>query len=213
VSVLVFDTVAIQIHSLRADLLARAGTRRRLDMPAPVVASGHQSRLVCGYLLWWVLHANPAGTFAGRTRWLRLLPGPLLLRTLFAVGYEGLVYLKDGAVIGHVFFQRRGAAVHGFSTAVSAPFEGAGYSVIIMLDYLTYASQMTGVAAARVGRGQTNVTRRFLQRLKKHEREFGWRVHPDGWVTFHQNGRREFVTGSDTRVCDQPISREASTSG
>jgi hypothetical protein len=80
VSALAFDIVAIQIHSLRADLLARAGTRRRLDMSAPVVASAHQSRLVSGYLLWWVLHANPVGTLAARTRWLRLLPGPLLIR-------------------------------------------------------------------------------------------------------------------------------------
>jgi hypothetical protein len=86
-----------------------------------------------------------------------------------------------------VFFQRRGAAVHGFSTAVSAPFDGYGYSVVIMLDYVAYASQLPGVERARVGRGQNNVTQRFLQRLKKYERHLAWHVAPDGWVTFRQN--------------------------
>ena len=93
---------------------------------------------------------------------------------------------EDGRVIGHVFFQRRGAAVYGFSTAVNASFDGHGYSVAIVLNYVTYASQMPGVVRARVGRGQNSVTKRFLQRLKKHERQLSWRVDPDGWVTFRR---------------------------
>ena len=41
-----------------------------------------------------------------------------LKRLLSALGYDGLLYFDGGAVIGHVFFQRRGRNVHGFSTAV-----------------------------------------------------------------------------------------------
>jgi hypothetical protein len=184
---LAVETVATHLQSLRDSFLARAGSRRELEMPSPIVTSANQTPVICDYVLWWVLHANPAGTFTARTRWLRFLPGPFLLRTLFKVGYDGLVCVHDDRVIGHVFFQRRGSAVHGFSTAVTAPFDRSGYSVVIMLDYLAYASQLPGVVCARVGRGQTNVTRRFLERLKTYERQFGWRVEPDGWVTFRQH--------------------------
>jgi hypothetical protein len=184
---LAVETVSTHLQSLREDFLARANSRRGLEMPSPVLASANQTRVVCDYLLWWVMHPNPAGTFAERTRWLRLLPGPFLLRTLFKVGYDGLVYVDRDRVIGHVFFHRRGSVVHGFSTAVGEPFDGSGYSVVIILDFLTYVSQLPGIVRARVGRGHTNVTRRFLQRLKAHERQFGWRVEPDGWVTFRQH--------------------------
>jgi hypothetical protein len=154
-------------------------------MPSPVLASTHQTRAVRDYLIWWITHPNPTGTFAARTRWLRWLPAPWLLRAMFALGYDGLVYLRNEQVIGHVFFQRRGAHVHGFSTAVSEPFVGYGYSVVILTDYVAYASQLPGVDRARVGRGQNNVTYRFLQRLKKYEHQLAWHVGQDGWVTFH----------------------------
>ncbi len=169
------------------DVLARASRIGSLELPEPVLASAHQTRVVRDYLMWWITHPDPAGTFAARTRWLRWLPARWLLRAMFALGYDGLLYLKGGRVIGHVFFQRRGLAVHGFSTAVSAPFDGYGYSVAIVLDYVAYASQMPGVVRARVGRGQNSVTKRFLQRLKKHERQLSWRVDPDGWVAFHRD--------------------------
>ena len=163
---------------------ARTPAGASMELPPPVVAGATETRGVREYLVWWITHPNPAGIFASKTRWLRWLPGPWLLRVMFALGYDGLLYLKDGHVVGHVFFQCRGADVHGFSTAVSAPFDGHGYSAVILLDYVTHASRMPGVIRARVGRGENNVTRRFLQRLKKHEAHFGWHVDPDGWVTF-----------------------------
>jgi len=182
-----FEVVLADTREVLRDVIARTSRRGPLEIPAPVVASEHQDRVVRDYLTWWITHANPAGAFAARTRWLRWLPAPWLLRTLFALGYDGLLYVKDECVIGHVFFQRRGATVHGFSTAVSRPFDGYGYSVVIMLDFVAYASQLPGVARARVGRGQNNVTHRFLQRLKKYEQHLAWHVSPEGWVTFRQN--------------------------
>ena len=57
-----------------------------------------------------------------------------------------------------------------------------GYSVVMMMDYVTYALRLAGVARVRVGTGRNNVTRRFLERIKKHEAVLGWRVGEDGWV-------------------------------
>jgi hypothetical protein len=170
------------------DLFARvrAGRKGSLELPAPVMVSQDRTRVARDYLVWWIRHPDPSGMFAARTRRLRWLPSPLLLRLLFARGYDGLLYVKDGAVVGHLFFQRRGSDLHGFSTAVSEPFAGAGYSVRIMLDFVAYASQVPGIVRARVGRGQNNTTRRFLQRLSKYEDRLAWRVGADGWVTFRE---------------------------
>src|SRR5262249_22755740 len=190
-----FPPVVARTRGILHDVFARASRKGSLQLPMPVLASRHSTRVVREYLTWWITHPNPAGMFAARTRWLRWLPRPLLVRTLFALGYDGLVYLKDDVVIGHIFFQRHGRALHGFSTGVSEPFAGRGHSVMIMLDYVAYASQVRGIGRARVGRGQNNVTQRFLVRLKEYERQLGWHVDLDGWVTF-----REPASASHERV-------------
>ena len=169
---------------LRRELLSIVERRSHVALPDPVLARTHRTGAVDDYLAWWATHPNPSGAFAARTRWLRRLPRGWLVRAMFALGYDGLIYLDGGAVVGHVFFQRRGPELHAFSTAVGPPFEGAGYSVVMLLDFVTHASQAPGVQRARVGRGQNNVTRRFLQRLKAHETALGWRVSLDGWVLF-----------------------------
>src|SRR4030095_15458637 len=112
------------------------------------------------------------------------VPSTIRVRSLFALGYDGLIYVKNGAIMGHVFYQRHGSSIHGFSTAISEPFAGKGYSVAVLLDFVAHAHNTPGVARARVGAGQNNVTRRFLERIKKHESPLGWQVSLDGWVTF-----------------------------
>ena len=179
-----FDLGQASSSGLRRDLLSTIARRSPRPLPAPVLATRHQTAAVRDYLAWWATHPNPSGTFAARTRWLRRLPSAWLVKTMFALGYDGLIYLDGEAPVGHTFFQRRGAELHGFSTAVSPPFEGAGYSVVMQLDFVTYASTCPGIVRARVGRGTNNVTQRFRTRLKAHERELGWTVEADGFVRF-----------------------------
>jgi hypothetical protein len=169
---------------LRPRVLSSAINQLASDIPAPLLASLHSTPAVRQYLLWWIAHPDPAGRFAAHTRLLRCLPAAVRVRALFALGYDGLVYLKDGAVMGHVFFQRHGRMLHGFSTAVSDPFDGRGYSVVMMLDFVAHAHNTPGVTGVRIGAGQNNVTRRFLERIIKHGDQFGWRVSLDGWVMF-----------------------------
>jgi hypothetical protein len=183
-AVAAFDPARTASADLRRQLLSTIARRRPQALPAPVLASAHRTAAVRDYLAWWATHANPTGTFAARTRWLRALPGGWIVKAMFALGYDGLIYLDDGAVVGHVFFQRRGAELHGFSIAVSPPLDGGGYSVVMVLDYVTYASRCPGIVRARVGRGQNNVTQRFLRRLQAQERALGWAVDLDGWIRF-----------------------------
>lgn len=157
------------------------------DLPVPSLVSTHlrfSTRTVRDYVLWWVTHPDPRSRFAARTRWLHWLPRGLIMRAIMGLGYDGLVYPQRDAVLGHAFYQRRGNALYGFSTAVDESLDGHGYSVVMMLDYLAFASQTPNITKARVGRGQNNVTRRLLARIKKHEGQLGWHVSEDGWVTF-----------------------------
>jgi len=165
-------------------------------LPYPVLVSTHP--LVCrDYVCWWIANANPSGRFAAKTRWLRRLPAPLLLRILLALGYDGLVYITEAGIMGHVFFQHRGAAVHGFSAAVSEGFDGRGYSVVMLLDYVAYAFRNPGVVKARIGTGRNKISRRLLARIKEQEGRLGWQVTPDGWVRFDADSRRRDRSAED----------------
>ena len=74
---------------------------------------------------------------------------------MFALRYDGLIYVDAGAVAGHVFFQRRGPELHAFSTAVGSPFDRGGYSVVMLLDFVAYASQVPGVRRAASAAART----------------------------------------------------------
>jgi hypothetical protein len=155
-------------------------------VPPARLVSAHagSSGPVRDYALWWIGHPSPGSTFESRTWWLRRLPARCVLSALTALKYDGLVYLHNDTIVGHVFFQQHGSALHGFSTAVHDGFEGGGHSVVMILDFVAYAACTPGITAARVGTGQNNTTRRLLSRLQRHADALGWGVNEDGWVTF-----------------------------
>jgi hypothetical protein len=159
-------------------------------VPPPRLVSAHAGSRgpVRDYVLWWIGHPSPGSTFDSRTWWRRRLPAPCVLWALTALNYDGLVYLDNDTIVGHVFFQRHGSALHGFSTAVHDGFEGGGHSVVMMMDFVAYAACTPGITEARVGTGQNNTTRRLLSRLQRHADALGWGVNEDGWVTFLPTG-------------------------
>jgi len=155
------------------------------SVPAPVLASAHhKTPAVQRYLAWWIDHPDPTGRFAAKMRWLRWLPSSLLVRILFALGYDGLIFMNGDTVVGHIFYQRRSCEIHGFSVFVAKEFEGVGYGVVMAFDYVAFAARATRVKKARMGGGKNRVNRRLQQLLRNHETKLGWRVDEDGWVTF-----------------------------
>ena len=108
---------------LRSQALSPAIRRLAAEVPQPVLVREHLTPVVADYLSWWIQNADPAGAFSARARWLRHLPATWCFRLLSALGYDGLLYFDGGAVIGHVFFQRRGRTCTGSrprSTSASA---------------------------------------------------------------------------------------------
>lgn len=169
-----------------ADRLLPHGELGLRDLPAPssVRVQLSRSRMVRDYVVGFARHPDAGGSFEARTRWMRWLPGPLLVRMLTALGYDGLVYVRGGTVIGHVFYQRHGDTLHAVSTAVDEAFEGRRYWRVMVLDYVAYAAQRPDIVGTRLGRKRNALARPLLRRLKDHEEQLGWRVHPDGWVRF-----------------------------
>jgi hypothetical protein len=164
--------------------LERNGLAAEVPTPRLVSASARSSGDIRNYVSWWAHHPSPGSTFESRTWWRRAMPSALVVRALTALRYDGLIYVTNGTVVGHVFFQKHQSALHGFSTAVHDGFEGGGHSVVMMLDFVAYAAGTPGITAARVGKGENNTTRRLLSRLRAHAETLDWRVEADGWVTF-----------------------------
>ena len=151
-------------------------------LPAPELASEDSTSMVRDYLRQWIADANPAGRFHAQTRWLQWVPPSLWVRTLFALGYDGLIYINDGVAFGHVYFQRHGSSMHVFSAAVTEPLRGKGYSIPMLLDSVAYAHTMPGISGVKVGTGQNN--RRLFDCLTTYGDQLGWQVRPDRWVEF-----------------------------
>jgi hypothetical protein len=157
------------------------------DVPAPCLAGTYAERTdhrLWHYVMRWITAPDPGSAFEARTLLLRGLSGVQLYRAIRDLGYEGLIFATAETVLGHVFFQRQGNALHAFSAAVAGPFNGKGYSTFMICDYLAYAAQSSGIAKARIGRGRNNLTRRILARINNHKQALGWHVADDGWVTF-----------------------------
>lgn len=174
----------VRAYWLELAVLPPAIARLADEVPVPLLASESHKRAVREYLEWWTGHANPTGRFAMRTRWLARLPSAIRIRLLFALGYDGLVYLDRDSPVGHIFFQRHGSTLHGFAVGVTDSLEGRGYAVPMTFDFVSYGATLPDITAVRVGRGQNPVTRRFLHRLRNYEHAFGWHVGEDGWVRF-----------------------------
>ena len=157
---------------------------RASELPSPLVVSANLTPRIRDYLVWWIRHPDPTGAFAAKTRWRRLLPGGLAMRALLALGYDGVVYQNDTMVIGHIFFQRRGADAHIFSAGVAERYEGRKYALVMLLDCIAYTATVPVISRVRVGRAANQLTRHGLQLVAERADRVGWRVSPDGWVTF-----------------------------
>lgn len=155
-------------------------------LPHPVPLRSHLSDEVRRYVARFIENPISGGRFARKTRWLRRVPRAIAIRVLFALGYDGLLYLANGSVAGHVFFQRHGATLHAFSGALENDFAGHGRSLVFMLDFVAHAASLRGVRQARVGTGSNVFSRRLIETLSANQQRLGWSVTADGWVTFQR---------------------------
>jgi hypothetical protein len=157
--------------------------------PLPSLASAllsdpeHADR-IRSYLAWWMRHPDDGSNFAEQVSPFREMPDELVISSLAARGYEGLVYLCEGEIRAHVFFQDHGTDLCAFSVAIAPAHRGGSLGVSVLLDFVAYAAQLPAVRRARIGTGQNHIARAVLEAVGARAAGLAWRVGGDGWIDF-----------------------------
>lgn len=77
-----------------------------------------------------------------------------LVNALLSSGRDGLLYLAEGIVAAHIFFQRKPKdGLHLFSLCVHKPWGGRGMTYDLVRDFLDFARSL-GEPRVRLSRGR-----------------------------------------------------------
>ena len=156
--------------------------------PAPHLASAmiaHDPQGVAiAHIAWWSRHADAGSNFVRATRDLADGPDALRVARLIARGYDGLLYLQDGAIAGHFFFQRHGDEMHAFAGWSDESLRASGLIANAALDFIAYASVAEGVVRVRVGTGAHPIAHRLLAPVASVAARLGWRLREGCWLDF-----------------------------
>lgn len=148
---------------------------------------------VRNYVIHWIRHPDHGSTFERKTRWFRwcvlpLLPQRFVLWYMLRQHYNGLLFEHThvGGIVVHVFFQRRGDALHMFSVSTNPEYRGRRYALQALVYFITYAYGIGGITRVRLGAGGHEAVVAIVDKLgrKLIDLPFAVRVTPDGWVHF-----------------------------
>lgn len=104
------------------------------------------------YVVGRIKHPHPGSKFAQRTRYVRWLPGLVLVPLMMHKGYDGWVF-RDEEIFGEVFFEQRDCDLHIFSLAHSRD-EGRGLgTAMIRAAFLEVIETMRDVSRIRLSAG------------------------------------------------------------
>ena len=148
------------------------------------MADGEHMAAAFQHVAWWSRHPDAGSAFERAIDGLPDTSDASRVATLRALGYDGLLYRQHNKVIGHVFFQRHGSALHGFSCWADETLRGRVFFRVAVMDFLAHASQCPGIVRARAGGGHYPITTLVLTRLRRVADTLGWRLSDDGWVDF-----------------------------
>ncbi len=151
-------------------------------------AAHRLSTPVFAHIAHWIRNPDPGSQFDQKTKWFRWLPMPIVIKILFGVGYEGLVFVdRSNTVIGHVFFQRHDDALKAFHWYIKEEERGIGHMQMITNAFFDHARSTPGISQVRIGAGGND----RIARLWNHIRE--GKIVPDcgikagheiGWLYF-----------------------------
>ena len=159
--------------------------------PAPHLASAmltHDVRAVA-HIAWWSRHADPESNFERANRDLADGPDAVRVAALIDRGYDGLLYLQDGAIVGHLFFQHHGDEMHAFAAWTDERFRHKRFKhnkllATAVIDFIGYAYAVPGVVRVRLGAADNAVGENLLARVQPAAAQLGWRVREGCWLDF-----------------------------
>jgi hypothetical protein len=153
-------------------------------LASAMIAQGEHAATVIAHIGWWSRHPDAGGHFERAVRHLPDMPDAQRVAALSALGYDGLLYYHDGAIIGHFFFQRHDTEMHAFAGWAKEEHRGGQMIATAAMDFLAHAYQSHGVVRARVGTGSHPITDHLLEPLKPVSDTLGWRIRKGGWIDF-----------------------------
>lgn len=159
--------------------------------PAPVphlasalIAHHAWGSAAIAHIAWWSRHADVGSNFVRATCDLPDGPDAARVAALLARGYDGFLYLEDGAIAGHFFFQRHGEEMHAFAGWSHERLRASGLIASAALDFIAYAKTIDGVVRVRVGTGAHPIAHRLLAPVVPIAARLGWRLRDGCWLDF-----------------------------
>ena len=153
----------------------------------PIILSRMQRsdprRTVSDYLVSRIRNAEPQGLFYRKTRYVRWLPGKLLLSLMVkAFKYDSILFEREGRIIGNISFQRHGNALHVFGTEIEPAYRSPQVVAEGIRHLIEYARSVPGITHLRIGGIKHPTGSRLYGIIKRSERQLGIKAQEDGWV-------------------------------
>lgn len=155
------------------------------------LGNNRRDNTVRRHIAGWLNTPDPGSKFDKKTKWLRmLLPTALIVRILFAVGYQGLIFLNDdGLVVAHVFFQKHGDTLHVFHWHVEEGERGHGYMKEATSAFFEFAHDNDAIVGVRITAGGSPRIAKFWDSIQngtvqlphglKTGEKMGWLFFPE----------------------------------
>ncbi len=146
--------------------------------------------VVLAYVGEWMRNPVRGSNFDKMTWWWRWLPMSVVLKIMFAAGYEGLLFIDTkGAVVGHVFYQRHGNSLHAFHWFIQEDERGRGHMHEISETFFERAKRNPHITKIRIGAGGNERIARMWELIRDGKivpecgleagDEMGWLIFPD----------------------------------
>jgi hypothetical protein len=116
------------------------------------------------YVMKWIRNPDPRGVFYKKTRLIRILPDFVLLLLFPALGYGGWLFIVEGLVVGHVFYQTEKDALKIFSVAHTLA-EHQGMGTTLVRAALCEIENMLHIRRVRVGAGGDPAVKRLWEKI------------------------------------------------
>jgi hypothetical protein len=153
-------------------------------LASAALADAARADAAIAHLAWWSRHADAGSNFVRVTRNLADGADASRVAALLARGYDGLLYCRDGAIVGHFFFQRHGDEMHAFAGWSAETLRASGLIASAALDFIAYASAADGIVRVRVGTGAHPIAHRLLAPVAPVAARLGWRLREGCWLDF-----------------------------
>lgn len=134
-------------------------------------ASGPHTEMLLGHVVRCARNPDPNSTFDTNTRDIRALPDTELVQALLKRGYDGLIKVEGGLIIGHIFWQKDllAAGWKVFSLYTVESKRGQGHAANMVVNFIALAWQDPGVTAVQIGDKGNSTVQHIYQKILSGE--------------------------------------------